>query len=278
MSHHKPAFTLIELLVVISIIALLIALLLPALNRARLAARDTGCRSHMRQLGVWGYNEAVDTGVIPHNGYEGTPDDKWYGAQPGDSSLNLFPGRWYTRHPSYLSRSDGEASGAYSRVATNRYRISESSVLHCPQLLANIDLWWWEGLSSHYTLNAYMGGIRQAGTREGPLVPTLDTLSSSAWWFSDGDGWPAAGEFSIHDTYSLHNPQYALISGKQMPWSMEFKGQMPTFADDAGNFLFGDGHVELVTRQEILDLDDAPQPTAEPDLIAFNGQWSWDWR
>ena len=64
--RHRSGFTLIELLVVISIIALLISLLLPALRSARDAARLAVCKSNQRQIiiGIQTYAHDYD-GLVP---------------------------------------------------------------------------------------------------------------------------------------------------------------------------------------------------------------------
>jgi prepilin-type N-terminal cleavage/methylation domain-containing protein len=66
-SNHK-SFTLIELLVVVAIIAVLAAILLPALVRAREAARKAVCRSNQRQMGIgWNMYAEDNADLGPYN-------------------------------------------------------------------------------------------------------------------------------------------------------------------------------------------------------------------
>ncbi len=89
------AFTLVELLVVITIIGILIALLLPAVQSAREAARNVHCKNNLYQLGRAAQQHVEVHGHFPSSGWgymwTGDPDMGFGAQQPGGWLYNLLP-------------------------------------------------------------------------------------------------------------------------------------------------------------------------------------------
>ncbi|MFG0249270.1 MAG: DUF1559 domain-containing protein [Phycisphaeraceae bacterium JB051] len=143
---HKPTypqrgFTLIELLVVISIIALLISILLPALRSARAASRNMACMSQLKQIQLGATMYISD----------------FKGVLPGWNLNNPTESNWHHSIASYLN----------AHVDINTEAGRNVPIYQCPQGTSEFGLpnqnasWWANRMQTNYTI-AYLSSCSKA--------------------------------------------------------------------------------------------------------------------
>lgn len=190
MRSPRSAFTLVELLVVIAIIAILVSLLLPAVNAAREAARRMQCINQLRQMGLAANIHENAIGYYPSNGWsrEWTADpNRGYGKdQPGSWLFSILP---FLEEEAAYSLVDGRQFGT-TEYDTAISQLHESTIgtFYCP---------------SRRPAGVYSHRMSTHAVHNAPSIRSLPAVVKTDYAANGGDGSQSSGDAPVRKPSSI---------------------------------------------------------------------------
>ncbi len=242
---RRSGFTLIELLVVISIIALLITLLLPALKNARVLTRATVCSNNQRQIGVAFavYTTEFKEFLPPVNsgiGYNANGTAKAYGMWNALGPYTGFP-QWAGMLSPPVSVDDP------TRIKTDsywgQYKVKgklRGTVWACPEVNGEQAPWGDIYGESFYLQSPAGGGANNPRAWSKPRPSLAIPSPSSSIHVSDADDWHLGNVLNVGTEASAGKYTFDIYR----------HGQIGT---GSAAILYADGHGAIRSGQSIID-------------------------